>query len=244
MIHIIKRYLIAIFTFYSLFFGIVSSVTAQPILDHDLRVRLEPRRNSLEAEDRIRLADSTQSRIKFYMADHLKIVAVQLNGQPAHYTFSGGRLTIDVGNDQRSHQLLIAYQGDFSDQAPVQPLNTDNPGYGVTGTIGPRGTLLLAGAGWYPQSLQATSTYTLSIDAPVGILGVTAGQNLGHHTTGGRTISKWRIEQPLRGLSLSAGPFQPATQTFGRITAATYLPPALQDPSSDYLEAIGRYLKF
>jgi hypothetical protein len=227
MILLMKRYLIAIIAFSCLHAGVVSSVTAQPMLYHDLRVRLEPQRNSLEAEDRIRVANSARPRIAFHMADHLKIVAVQVNGQPAHYTFSSGRLTIDVGNGRRSHQLLIAYQGEYNDQPPVQPLNTDNPGYGVTGTIGPRGTLLLAGAGWYPRSQQAASTYTLSIDAPEGILGVTAGHNLGHHTAGGRTLSKWRIEQPLRGLSLSAGPFQPATQTFGRITAATYFTPAL-----------------
>jgi hypothetical protein len=239
-----KRYLNAIFTFSCLLFGIVCPVTAQPMLHHDLRVRLEPQRNSLEAQDRIRVADSAQSRIEFHMADHLQVVTVKVNGQPARYTFSGGRLTIDVGNDQHSRQLLIAYRGDFADQAPVQPLNTDNPGYGVTGTIGPHGTLLLAGAGWYPRSHPAASTYTLNIDAPEGILGVTAGRNLGHHTTGGRTISKWRVEQPLRGLSLSAGPFQPVTQTFGRITAATYFTPALQDLSRDYLEAVGRYLAF
>jgi hypothetical protein len=244
MILMMKRYLTAIIAFCCLHFGIVSSVAAQPILDHDLHVRLEPQRHSLVAEDRIRVADNAPPRLVFFLAGHLKIEAVQLNGQPVRHTFSSGRLTTELGNDQRSGQLLIAYRGGFTDQAPVQPLNTDNPGYGVTGTIGPNGTLLLAGSGWYPQSLQAASTYTLSIDAPKGILGVTAGRNLGHHTAGGRTISKWRIEQPLRGLSLSAGPFQPATQTFGRITAATYFTPALQDLSRDYLEAIGRYLAF
>ncbi|MGD9006976.1 MAG: M1 family aminopeptidase [Desulfobacteraceae bacterium] len=244
MILMMKRYLTAIIAFYCLHFGIVSSVAAQPILDHDLHVRLEPQRHSLVAEDRIRVADNAPPRLVFFLAGHLKIEAVQLNGQPVRHTFSSGRLTTELGNDQRSGQLLIAYRGGFTDQAPVQPLNTDNPGYGVTGTIGPNGTLLLAGSGWYPQSLQAASTYTLSIDAPKGILGVTAGRNLGHHTAGGRTISKWRIEQPLRGLSLSAGPFQPATKTFGRITAATYFTPALQDLSQDYLEAIGRYLAF
>ena len=244
VIHMIKRYLMAIVASCCLHFGIVCPVTAQPVLHHDLHVRLEPQRNFLVAEDRIRVTNGVQPRIEFYMAEHLKIQTVQFNGQPAQYTFTGDRLTIDVGNDRRSHQLLIAYQGGFNDQAPVQPLNTDNPGYGVTGTIGPRGTLLLAGSGWYPQSHQAASTYTLNIDAPEGIMGVTAGQSMGHHTAGGRTISKWRIEQPLRGLSLAAGPFQLATRTFGRITAATYFTPALQDLSQDYLEAIGRYLVF
>lgn len=244
MTQMMKRYLIAIFAFYGLLFGMAGPVTAQPVLRHDLRVRLKPQLNSLEAEDRVRVANSAQLRMTFYMAERLEIRAVQLNGQPAQYTFTGGRLTIDVGNHQRVDQLLIAYQGEFNDQAPVHPLNTDNPGYGVAGTIDPRGTLLLAGAGWYPQSQQAASTYTLSIDAPEGTLGVTAGQRLGHHTAAGRTISKWRIEQPLRGLSLSAGPFELATRTFGRITAATYFTPALHDLSHDYLEAIGRYLAF
>ncbi len=244
IIQMMKRYLIAIPASFCLYFGMACPVTAQPVLHHDLRARLEPQRSSLEAEDRIRVVNGAQPKMTFYMAGHLKIQAVKVNGHPARYTFAEGRLDIDLGKEQRFDQLLIAYRGDFRDQAPVQPLNTDNPGYGVTGTIGPRGTLLLAGAGWYPWSQQAASTYTLSIDAPDGILGVTAGQNLGHHTAGGRTLSKWRIEQPLRGLSLSAGPLQLTTRTFGRITAATYFTPALQDMSQDYLEATGRYLAF
>ncbi len=244
IIQMMKRYLIALLASLCLYVGMVCPATAMPVLHHDLYVRLDPNRNALEAEDRIRVVDGAQPRMTFHMAGHLEILAVKVNGQPTRFTFSEGRLLIDPGKKQRFDQLLIAYRGDFRDQAPVQPLNTDNPGYGVTGTIGPRGTLLLAGAGWYPWSRQAGSTYKLSIDAPHGVLGVTAGENLGHHDAGGRTISKWRIEKPLRGLSLSAGPYQLATRTFGRITAATYFTPALQALSQDYLDATGRYLTF
>jgi hypothetical protein len=238
----IKKYAFLILSGICLQTACISLASAQPVLHHELHVRLEPHRHMLTAMDRIRVSQFKQNRIGFALAGQLEIQSVRLNGQPADYVFKGGHLSILLADGQSSHELQIHYSGVFNDQAPEQPLNTDNPGFGVSGTIGSRGTLLLAGANWYPHHPNMKSIYTLSVDAPEGISAVTAGHNLGHRTVGGRTLSRWSIEQPLRGLSLVAGAYRPATRQFGRITAATYFTPDLQMLSSDYLKAAGRYL--
>jgi hypothetical protein len=216
----------------------------QPLLDHDLQVSLEPQRNRLTATDHIHISQNSQDRIIFELAGHLKVQAVSVNDNPADYMFSDGQIRIALPGDRHGHDVMITYSGAFRDQAPVQPLNVDNPGFGVTGSIDRRGTLLLAGARWYPQNLQGRSFYRLTVDAPAGVLAVTAGESLGHDTSAGRTLSRWRVEHPLNGLSLVAGDFIPVRRTFGRITVATYFTRELQDLSRDYLDASGRYLAF
>lgn len=211
-------------------------------MDHDLQVRLEPERNRLSATDHIHISRNSRDRIIFELAGHLKVQAVSVNDDPAGYEFSDGHLRIALPGGRHGHDIKITYSGVFQDQAPVQPLNVDNPGFGVTGSIDRRGTLLLAGARWYPQNRQGRSFYLLSVDAPAGVLAVTAGESLGHDTAAGRTLSRWRIEYPLSGLSLVAGDFIPVRRTFGRIIVATYFTRALQDLSQDYIDASGRYL--
>ena len=62
----------------------------------------------------------------------------------------------------------------------MRPVNTDNPGFGVTATISKQGSFLLAGAGWYPELVDSQATYKLTVTAPSGLIAVTAGRSLGH----------------------------------------------------------------
>jgi Peptidase family M1 domain len=210
---------------------------------HHLTVTLDPPRHGLKAVDRIDLDLSGLSRIAFDLADHLTVQSVRVGQAPADFTFQGGRLAIALPPGNGRAQLLIAYRGRFDDAVPQAPLNTDNPGYGVTGTIQDQGTMLLAGAGWYLSNPAWPASYDLTVDAPQGVLAVTSGNPRGHTTARGRTRSRWFVPDALQGLCLVAGRYQVDTRTFGRVTAATYFSKPLQHLSNDYLEAVGRYLQ-
>ena len=103
--------------------------------------------------------------------------------------------------------LSVHYTCRFDDPAPVRPVNTDNPGFGVSGTISAVGTFILSGAGWYPRLADARESFNLHVDGPKGTVAVTTGRRLNIDHQGDRTVSHWRIDNPLEGLSLSAGPF-------------------------------------
>jgi hypothetical protein len=120
-------------------------------VDHHLKVVLDPARQRLSATDRLTIPAAPSS-VAFRMAAHLSIDALSVNGKAAGYTQSHGSVAVAVEAPGKPVDITIAYSGIFDDQAPVEPLNTDNPGYGVTGTIGDQGTMLLAGAGWYPDA--------------------------------------------------------------------------------------------
>ncbi len=221
----------------------VPAQASRPGLRHHLTVTLDPARHRLEAEDQIQVSASGLSQIEFHLAGHLTIQSVTVNGSKSDYDFDAGRLRIPLPRGQTVGRLQINYAGRFDDPVPDAPLNTDNPGFGVTGTIRAQGTMLLAGAGWYPEAQGWAEAFDLTVNAPEGMVGVTSGNSLGHVTRKGRTLSRWSLDQDLRGISLVAGPYEVTTRKFGEVTAATYFTAPLKHLSNDYLEATGRYLQ-
>jgi aminopeptidase N len=224
--------------------GDQAAAQTQPVLKHHLTVRLDPSGHRLQAKDRLEFSASGSSSIEFRLAEHLAIENITVNNEPGRYKFQDGRLEVGLPPKSGPVRLEIDYTGRFDDPAPEQPLNTENPGYGVTGTIQDRGTMLLAGAGWYPAGMEWAEAFDLTVDAPEGTVAVTAGRPLGHTSGKGRTLSRWAVAAAPRGLVLVAGPYKVATRAFGDVTAATYFTPALQHLSAAYLEAAGRYLQF
>ena len=212
---------------------------------HDLRVVLDPAENRLEGLDTITIGPAAPADVVLNLNEKATGLKLLVDDRPAVFSFENGRLHLKPGKEKRSDplQISLAYAVVFDDPVPVMPANTDNPGYGVSGTISPRGTLLLYGAGWYPYIDAERVTFGLNVEAPAGVVAVTAGRSLGHRTDGDRTISSWAIDHPVRGLSLSAARYQVREETFGRVTAATYFLPQSDDLSGPYLAATGRYLR-
>ncbi len=212
---------------------------------HDLRITLHPAENRLEGVDTITIGPAAPADVVLYLTEKATGINLLVDGRPAPFSFENGQLRLEPGSVKASDPLRIslAYAAVFNDPVPVMPANTDNPGYGVSGTISPQGTLLLYGAGWYPHVDAERVSFGLNVEAPAGVVAVTAGRSLGHRTGGDRTISTWVIDHPVRGLSLSAARYQVRQETFGRVTAATYFLPQSDDLSRPYLAATGRYLR-
>ncbi|MGD9366007.1 MAG: M1 family aminopeptidase [Desulfobacteraceae bacterium] len=223
--------------------ALVHPAAAQAILHHELFIQLDPSGHGLKAEDIITVPPDQKSSMVFELADHVTVQRVTLDRRKVPFSFNGGRLRISMSPHSDSRQIGIYYSGVYNDAVPAEPLNTDNPGYGVTGTISPRGTMLLAGARWYPDSIGMASRYTLTVDAPEGVVAVTAGSPLGHASRNGQTRSRWSVDHPVGGLPLVAGPYEVSLRRFGNVSAATYFSQPLQHLSDSYLNATGRYLE-
>lgn len=212
---------------------------------HELTIRLFPEKSELEGRDRIRIQRSENGPVDLFLSPRARIQAVRLHGHEAPYTFTRGRLILDPDPKESTPtlDLSVHYICRFDDPAPVRPVNTDNPGFGVSGTISALGTFILSGAGWYPQMVDTRESFNLRVDGPKGTVAVTTGQLMGIAQQANRTVSRWRIDHPLEGLSLSAGPYAVDQQTLNGITAATYLFPQNHHLAPRYLEASLRYLK-
>jgi hypothetical protein len=213
--------------------------------DHQLRVELFPEQQMLKAVDQITIEKSPGSTLDFTLSRRAEQIEVTVNGRPREFDFKDGRLRLGltVAEKSKKIRITIRYTAVFDDPVPIRPVNADNPGYGVSATISEHGSFLLAGSGWYPQWDDGQSRYALNVIAPQGMLAVTAGQSKGHVTGNGKTESTWMISDPIRGLSLSVGPYTVREKKVGNITAATYFFPETDHLSDAYLDATVRYLK-
>ena len=210
----------------------------------DIQVILDPDRNRISATVKISLWTADSNRIRFHLSENAEDLSVTVDDRKADFSFRGTTLLVDGGKKQNRQpiNIRIRYTCRFNDSVPYMPINTDNPGYGVTATISEKGTLLLAGSGWYPDPQVDQVSYRLQVDAPEGILAVTAGRLEEHSSAEGRSRSIWKVDNPVRGLALSAARFQVNTRKVGSVTAATYFLKGSEHLSESYLEAVERYL--
>ncbi len=222
-------------------------LTAPPTLAglvHNLTVRLEPEKHLLVGKDEIAVSGKAASQVWFFLSPDSKILRLNLNGKPAEYRFQGGWLSVttpDTASEETVH-LRIDYAAVFDDPFPETPANTDNPGFGVTGIVGEKGVFILSGAGWYPVFSAADARFSITIDAPAGMIAVTAGRSAGRKTEGGRTLSFWEVERPVEELALSAGPYIVTEVDVGGIQVATYFTPETQPLADRYVAAARKYL--
>lgn len=211
---------------------------------HELTVTLHPQEAGLSGVDRITITDAPEDLLAMGLNPRLRIRSLKVNGSPREPARNGTGWALALTPSERRApvDVVIRYEGRFQDEAPDLPVNTDNPGYGVSGTIGPRGTLLLGGSGWYPAIAHADETVQLRAIAPQGTIAVTAGRSTGVTTAEGKTISGWRIDRPIGRLALSAGRYTITTAQAGTIPIATYFLSDEQRLADTYLQAAAGYL--
>jgi hypothetical protein len=231
-----------------LLLALVLSVSVSPADELDARHRLQveifPQEQKLRAIDEISLEKSPGDGLDFKLFRRAEQIEVTVNDSPREIDFKNGRLHVRLAADEKDKEIRIAirYAAVFDDPVPVRPVNADNPGFGVSGTISEVGSFLLAGSGWYPEWAAGHSNYTLKVIAPAGMIAVTAGELKGHVTQNGKTESTWLVNDPVRGLSLSVGPYIVREKKLGKITAATYFFPETDHLANTYLEATAKYL--
>ncbi len=224
-------------------FAEVSSVQAYEI-HHRLFIELIPENQKLKAVDHIRIVKEKSDDLRFRLSERAVINRVLLEGKKIPFQFIRGILQVPVKKSNTGPMdLLIDYEVVFDDPVPELPANTDNPGFGVTGTISEKGTFLLNGSGWRPVMPNHDSSCSLTVKAPKGVIAVTAGQRLGETTEGDHTISRWEIEQPVRGLSLSAGNYQVFEKQADKVAIYAFLFPESAYLAKDYMDATAKYIR-
>jgi aminopeptidase N len=227
-----------------LLFSCPTTRAAPKGLHHDLQVSLSPREKKISALDRISLNPNRASSLLFFLSKKVHVTKVAINRRPVAFTLEGGRLHIPLSLEERAGQVFvsIAYEGVFDDPVPESPLNTDSPGYGVTGVISEKGSFLQAGSRWYPEMPQGQATYRIRIDAPEGVFAVTLGKCMGHATNNGRTLSTYESNHPVEGLPLSAARYVVQEKVEGKVKAATYFFPGTAHLAEAYLAATIKYI--
>ena len=211
---------------------------------HHIQIELIPNASKLIGQNEVTIQTDGREVLEFRLSERATHIEAHVNQMSRKFSFNGGRLRLLLKAHERYGEIrvVIHYSAIFDDPVPMRPVNTDNPGFGVTATISEQGSFLLAGAGWYPELVDSQATYKLTVTAPSGLIAVTAGRSLGHKINGGKTESGWEVNYPVEGLSLSVARYLVEEKTVGDLTVATYLLPQNRHLAAAYLEATAEYL--
>jgi len=173
------------------------------------------------------------------------VTSVSVDGKERPPLSGYGPLTIahEGKPDGKTIVVRIAYEGTFRDPLPGDPVNTEDPSFGVAGSISPGGAFLSDGADWYPEVPERSATFHVRVEGPAGFEAVTAGKRIRRGTAGGRTFSEWEISYPIRGLTLSAGRYVVRDRSVDNVMVSTYFFPGNDPLSGKFLDAVERYLR-
>jgi len=226
--------------------SLAGCVPGRPLVTrHDLSVRLDPAHHSLSAVDTVGARTGGQSSIAFALYENATVKKVCAQGRDLSFAWGGGTLQVALPPDISpggTISLTIEYQASFRDHVPENPVNTDDPSYGVRAAIGENGTFLGDFSRWYPGIPGSRPTFRVRIEGPAGYEAVTAGRLVRRETSGDVARSEWETRMPLEGLSLSAGPYRVREGSAGETKIFTYFYPETDSLSGNYLEAVSRYI--
>lgn len=226
----------------SLFFllFLLLPVSTFAAIDYELDLSLYPAEQQLVATARIVLDGEPAAPLKLQLAPRCEILAVRQGDRPLPYRFASGQLQLEPSG---SAPLSISYRALFNDRVSDTPLHNEDPSYGVAASISPKGSYLSAATGWYPHLPGENIVYRISVSAPIGIEAVTSGRRLSRQVAEGRSRSVWRVDYPLRGLTLAAGAFQVFEDLAGPVPIYAYFTADTAPLAASYLEAARDYLQ-
>ncbi|HEY3490152.1 MAG TPA: M1 family aminopeptidase [Candidatus Deferrimicrobiaceae bacterium] len=213
------------------------------IARHRLSVTIEPALGRLSASDTIELPPGPRSAVSIALAPGIRILGVTVAGTAVPHTFTDGVLRLSSPAPMPTSPVRIDYEAEFRDPVPDRPVNTEDPGYGISGTITGDGTFLSPEAGWHPAVVSVPNGYRIRIDAPEGYEALTDGRRMAREAAGGRSTSEWEIAPTGSRLALAASRYivrekgaQDGTPVY------TYFSPENDPRSERYLSAAAGFL--
>lgn len=215
-------------------------------VEHDLSVELLTAKKRLIGRDHMKITTGDDESLSFRLSEKAEQISVAVDSEIRKFEHAQGWLHVPLKNSERKAtiQVTVRYTAVFDDPVPNRPVNTDNPGFGVSASISDNGCFLLSGAGWYPELKDARAVYRISVHAPEGMIAVTAGRSTGRITANGKTVSDWQVDYPVEGISITAAYYHVQEKMVGDVTVATYFLKADSKLSNTYLEATANYLDF
>nr|WP_279342557.1 M1 family aminopeptidase [Geotalea sp. SG265] len=215
-----------------------------PVVERqELRVNLVPDRHLLEGESLVTFAPFA-GRVFLNLSSAAAIDRISVAGKGVHYTFSGGALAVDLPKERGNAPatVRIAYRITYGKQVPEHPASSEDPTYGVTGSITPAGVFLGSDAGWYPDPQVLPKYRKVKVTAPAGMEAVTSGKRLERETGKKVFRSVWEEKRPTGELSLSAGPYDIRERQVNGVAIYTYLYPQNARLAKTYLDAAVKYI--
>jgi aminopeptidase N len=215
--------------------GLPATMAQSACVTYEMQITLDPNRHTLKAEVSVRAAEPLPIQLK--LARELEVKAVTLEDMALPHTRTNDSLETDATLSP-GQVLKLQYEGTFPAVGEtVSGSGTRNP------VIGPTGTFLPEGSGWYPELLAETCGYSLSLSVKGGHKGLTPGRLVAEDENGDLYRAKFVVDHPIEGISVFAGPYAIRERRVGSITLRTYFHREIESLAGRYLNQTEIYLR-
>src|SRR3989338_7816102 len=210
---------------------------ADPVLHHDMEIKLDPKAQSLAVTDIMRVHG--QGSVAFRLSSVFGITSFTVDGRQLSPSRIGDDLRVDLGASANGgeHRLVVDYKGTLS-PLPENPGGND-PSMPVAS---PDGSYLPDSASWYPRLGDGEFTYSAAVEVPDPQKAVMPGQLMEEKTDNGVYRAVFASRTPTPGLMLLAGPYIVEERFSGDIRLRTYFHQEIAPMAGDYLESTAGYI--
>ena len=202
-------------------------------IHHQLRVTLEPGIGAITVIDRLRVEGGGVAVLKPPPGASMNQTAIEA-GATLRIRDGVWRLTI---RGPATYETTLGYRAIL-----VPPKGSASPGGPAQGVVGPEGSYLPGGTGWYADFGERTFTYTIDIDVPEDQRAVAPGRLASEEVADGRYRARFVFDRPAEDITLIAGPYRISERFHGETRLRTYFHPEIDDLADAYLEKTAEYL--
>lgn len=199
-------------------------------LHHQLDLRLDPQKRTLEATDKIRMEGG--GAVTFSLAPGFVVTSFTVDGESRSVRRNGSSWNIDLGADGK-HTASIAYSG-------LLPRLTENSD--ASGGLSEGGGYLGPATGWYPDVGNIAFSYDLSVRVPSPQIAVAPGRMVNEVRGDDSYHVRLASERLSGGIVLMTGPWRIDEKQHGKIRIRTYFIDDLTPFSKGYLDSTAEYL--
>jgi aminopeptidase N len=207
------------------------------LVEHQLKVRIDPAAGALTVEDTLTLPD-----------DRAEWTVLLHAGMDPTVT-SGNADIVEAGQLEHLARyrlriagpgpVILTYGGAIRHERERIAEGMGRAREWSRGTISPEGVFLDGNSGWYPRIPDTLQSFSLEVALPPGWTAVSQGAGPGEPTSG---VSTWTETHPQDDLYLIAGPFETYRAQAAGFEAQVYLRRPDADLAQRYLDATATYV--
>jgi len=236
---------------------------AQPVVHHEIKIRIQPDQHRLEVEDSIRLPETVLRSVKGGLAFALhrglqpvsltagvkiiqeKVVppSIALHIHPDALpddTMPLSYFTVTLPTD--TNTFVVKYQGEIHHPIRQQSEEYARSFSETPGIISSEGIFLGGTSFWYPRFNDDLVSFSLEVRLPSGWDAVSQGERTWHVDENGQMQVRWESSEPQEEIYLISGRFTEYSRIAGHVQLVAFLRTPDQELANKYLEATARYL--
>lgn len=224
-----------------------------PLLEHDLRITLDPSTHTITASDHITLPTVPEQAVEFLLHAGLAITSPNANLEALAPSTTNAispnaaglvptqRYRVTLNGGQSS--FTLHYRGTI-----FHPVSEEGEDYArgfdeTPGVISPEGVFLAQQSRWYPQFNFEYMRFAIEATVPAGWLSVSQGKRTQHRSDSTSTTTRWEERAAQQEIYLIANRYTEYSQAAGAVEAMVYVRQAEPALAQKYLDATAQYIE-